>query len=163
MPGGGSSKNGSVSTAYAQHNNWSDAAWFFPALSSLTQTPNPSFIFSYIGQEQHAGLTVQHIGSFQTKPTGLTDLLNAGRLSSMDFYLDPVSNLPLAIAFNTFADTDVNIDIPVEIRFAKYQAVNGIQVPFHIQKMLNGGVVLDITVTSAVLNSGLSDSSFTVQ
>ncbi len=164
MPVAAWSKNDSVTpTAYPQHNNWTDAVWFFPPLSSLTQTTNLSFSFSYIGLEQHGGMTVQHIHVFQTTPTAGKDLFTAKRLSSMDFYLDPVSYLPLAISFNTHADNDLTIDIPVEIRFAKYQVVNGIQVPFHVQKMLNGGVVLDITVTSAALNSGLSDSSFTLQ
>jgi hypothetical protein len=57
----------------------------------------------------------------------------------------------------------MNTDIPVEIRFANYQAVSGVQVPFHTQRMLNGTVVLDITAISAVVNSGLSDSQFNLQ
>jgi hypothetical protein len=46
---------------YAQHNCWTDAVWFFPELSSLAKAANPAFFFSYVGQEQHEGLTVQHI------------------------------------------------------------------------------------------------------
>jgi len=58
-------KSGSAPVAYASHNCWTDAAWFFPALSSLTQTANPAFTFKYIGQEQHVGLNTQHIQVFQ--------------------------------------------------------------------------------------------------
>ena len=161
-PAGAWSKNGSAATAYAQHNAWSDAAWFFPASSSLSQTATPQFVFSYIGQEQHNGATVQHISTYQLPPSGLSNSPIA-RLSAMDFYLDSVSYLPVAVAFNLHSDTNMGIDIPVEIRFANYQLVSGVQVPFHFQRLLNGSLVLDVTVTSAAINTGLQDSLFTLQ
>ena len=161
-PAGAWSHNGSAATAMAQHNAWIDAGWFFPPLSSLSQSANPQFIFRYIGQEQHDGLTVQHIRSYQLAPSVLSNSSIPG-LSTMDFYLDPNSFLPLAIDFNLHADTNMGVNVPVEIRFANYQAVNGIQVPFHLQRLLNGSLVLDVMVTSVVLNTGLPDSLFTLQ
>jgi hypothetical protein len=157
-PAGAWQKNGGAVTAYANHNCWTDAPWFFPALSSLSQTANPSFIFKYIGQEQHGGVNTQHIQVYQASKVALLQ-----HLSTIDFYLDPASALPLAIAFQVHPDLDASKDIPAEVRFANYQAVNGVPVPFHIQRMLNGGVVLDITVTSAAFNSGLPDSIFSLQ
>lgn len=158
-PAGAWEKNGGSSTAYAFHNCWSDAVWFFPALSSLSQTSNPSFIFKYIGQESHNGVATQHIQVFQVPAQGPKSAL---RLSLMDFYLDPTSYLPLAVSFEQHPDDDMSTNIPVEIEFANYQAVGGIQVPFHFQRSFNGGVVLDITITNAVFNSGLQDSLFTL-
>jgi hypothetical protein len=49
------------------------------------------------------------------------------------------------------------------VRFAVYQQVTGIQIPFHVQRLLNGDLVLDVTVVSAVVNSGLSDAVFSLQ
>jgi len=123
-------------------------------LSSLTQTANPNFIFSYVGQEQHGGMNTQHIRVYQPGP-----FLG---VSTMDFFLDPASYLPLSVAFNAHPDSDMNTNIPVEILFANYQAVSGIQVPFHFQRMFNGSVVLDATITSALVNTGLPDSLFTL-
>ena len=157
-PGGAWEKNGAASTTYAGHNCWTDAAWFFPALSSLTQNLNPNFIFKYIGQEQHGGVNAQHIQVLQAVSDPLSQ-----HLSTMDFYLDPSSALPLVIVFPVHPDTDAGTDIANEVRFANYQAVSGIQVPFHVQRMLNGGVVLDVTVTNATFNTGLPDSLFTLQ
>ena len=157
-PGGAWEKNGGTSAPYAGHNCWTDAAWFFPALSSLMQTANPNFIFKYIGQEQHGGVNTQHIRIFQVQ--GGVSLMQ--HLSAADFYLDPVSSLPVAIAFQVHPDTDAGTDIAAEVRFANYQPVNGIQVPFHIQRMLDGGVVLDVTVTNAIFNTGLADSTFSL-
>ena len=159
-PGGAWGKNGGTSTAYAGHNCWSDAAWFFPALSSLAQTANPNFSFKYIGPEQHGGANSQHIRIYHLATQGQPPSVQ--RLSTMDFYLDPVSSLPLGITFNTHPDGDMNLNIPVAINFANYQPVQGVQVPFHIQRMLNGGVVLDATVTTAVINTGLADTLFTL-
>jgi hypothetical protein len=153
-PAGAWAKNGATSTAYADHNCWTDAVWFFPVLSSLTQTANPNFVFSYIGQEQHGGVTTQHIQVYQPGPFQ--------SVSTMDFYLDPASYLPLSVAFNAHPDSDMNTNIPTEIWFANYQTVSGIQVPFSLQRMFNGGVVLDVTVTTAVFNTGLPDSLFTL-
>ena len=146
----------------AQHNCWTDAAWFFPALSSLSQVANPNFIFSYIGQEQHNEIATVHIRVTQLLP-GDTPKLNLSRLSRMDFYLDPNSFLPIAITFNTHPDEDVNRDIPEEIRFAGFQSVNGVQVPFHIQQLFNGTLLMDVIVNNANINTGLSDTEFTLQ
>jgi hypothetical protein len=156
-PVGAWAKNGQPSTPYASHNCWTDAAWFFPALSALSHNANPNYIFSYIGQEQHGGVITQHIQVFQVPAQGPKP---AQRLSIMDFYLSPVSSLPLAIGFKVHPDDDMNTDIPVEIDFANYQLVTGFQVPFHFQRILNGEVVLDVTVTSAVFNSSLPESLF---
>jgi hypothetical protein len=163
-PAGEWSKNGATTpTHYSLHNSLTDAAWFFPALSSLTQTANPNFVFKYIGQEQYNGTNVQHLRVFQIFPSDTSNMLQASRTSAMDFYLDAGSFLPMAAAFKVHPDSDMNTDIPVEIRFANYQAVSGIQVPFHMQRFLNGTVMLDITVTGAQVNSGLSDSQFNLQ
>lgn len=160
IPQGAWSANGATATAYAGHNCRTDAVWFFPALSSLAQVTNQNFIFKYIGAEQHSGVSVQHIRVFQTAISDVTGTLQ--RLSATDFYLDTTTKLPDAIAVSTHADNNMGLDLPLEVRFANYQAVNGVQVPFHFQQMLNGGVVLDATVTNVKFNTGLADTLFTL-
>ena len=157
VPSGAWKRNTAASSPYAQHNCWSDAAWFFPALSALTQTSNLSFVFKYVAQEQHNGVSTQHIQIFQTGSPQIQSL------STMDFYLDSTSSLPLAVASDARADNDVNTRIPNEIRFAQYQAVSGIQIPFHFQRIFNNSLNLDVSVTSASINAGLSDTVFTLQ
>jgi hypothetical protein len=162
IPAGAWSTNGNPSTAMALHNAWVDAAWFFPPLSSLSQTANPQFVFVYVGQEEHGGLSVQHIRTYQVPATAGTNSLVAS-LSTMDFYLDPSSYLPLAIGFNLHADKNIGVSVPIEIRFASYQPISGIQVPFHFQQLMNGSLILDATVTKVTCNTGLQDSIFTLQ
>jgi hypothetical protein len=85
-----------------------------------------------------------------------------GRLSTVDVYVDPTSLLTVAIAFNAHPDDDESTDIPVKILFSGYRLVNGVNVPFHIQKLMNNGLTLDIAIDSAVFNSGLPDADFDV-
>ncbi len=147
-------RNSETSQAYAYHNCWTDAAWFLPALSALAQTANPNFIFSYLGQQQHGSINMEHLRVYQL---GLGPF---PQLGTIDFYLDAVSLLPAAVAFKVHPDNGLLTDIPVEVNFANYRPINSIQVPFRFQRMFNGSVVLDVTVTNAVLNIGLSDSIF---
>jgi hypothetical protein len=149
--------------AAARHNNNTDAAWFFPALTVLSQASNSSYLFTYVGQESRNGTAVQHIRAAQnisssTDPTGLTV-----RLSTEDIYLDGNSLLPVALTFNTHPDNNALASIPIEVDFSNYQVVNGVRIPFRIQQFFNGTLFLDITVQSAALNSGLASTDFTAQ
>jgi hypothetical protein len=83
-------------------------------------------------------------------------------LSAMDWYLDSATSLPVAVRFTTHPPNDYSLDLSVEVRFSNYQQTNGILVPLHVQKFLNGGLVLDLTFTSATLNSGIFDTDFTL-
>ncbi len=161
-PGGAWTANSSAASAYANHNCWTESAWFFPALTSLSQSANPAFVFRYIGLEQHGGMSTQHIQVFQLNPQDKTGIIQ--RLSTTDFYLDASSLLPLALAFKNHADNDVNTDLPIEVRFANYQQpTKGVLVPYHFQKLVNGTVVQDVTVSTAVFNTGIQSTAFSLQ
>jgi hypothetical protein len=53
--------------------------------------------------------------------------------------------------------------MPVDVRFSDYRTVDGTQVPFHIEKYLNGGLILDLHLQTAALNTGVSPASITEQ
>jgi hypothetical protein len=148
-----------VSHAMADHNTFTDAAWFVPELTVLSQLSNPNLIVSYVDQETRAGVAVQHlhfaIQSASAEPTGLFQ-----SLSAEDVYLDASTFLPVALIYNTHPDDDAGINISVEIDYSNYQPVNGVQIPFHVQKLLNGSLFLDVAIQSAVLNSGIPASVF---
>jgi len=144
---------------YAFHNCLTDAAWFFPALSSLAKAGDPRFVFSYVGEETWNGQAAQHIRIYQVQK----DFKDVQRLSTMDFYLDPTSSLPLGVAFKSHPDKTGSIEMPVEIRFSEYEIVNGVEVPFHIQRLQSGALLMDLRVTMASFNNGLSDDVFESQ
>jgi hypothetical protein len=159
--GGAWQKNGEAVKARAGHNSVTDAAWFFPALSSLAQSASSQYVFKYIGEEEHASVSTQHIRVSRVFPQDTSGML--ARLSTMDFYLDAGSNLPVAITFQTHADGDLSVNIITEIRFGDYRTVSGILIPYSFQEMLNGRVILEVTVTNAEINTSLHDSLFALQ
>lgn len=151
--------------AMAQHNCFIDSAWFFPMLSSLASAANNSSInVSYLGQATLNGTVVQHVATWQSVSSpDASAALAIAHLSTMDWYLDASTSIPIAVRFMTHPSDDASKDFAVEIRFSKYQSMNGVLVPFHVQKFLNGGLVLDLVISSAAFNSGIPDTDFTLQ
>jgi len=151
----------STSGQYASQNCWTDAGWFFPALGSLAAGPN--VVLSYIGQETRNGAAVQHIQSYIYQanwPAGVTP--SPQQLSAMDFYLDATTLLPVAVTFNAHPDNDAGTNLGFEVDFADYQAVSGVMVPMHIQRYQQGSLMVDLVVSNASFNTGLSLSSFSI-
>jgi hypothetical protein len=158
-PEGSWSGTDAVSHVIPMHNCMTDAAWFAPQLSVLSQLANSNLVISYVGLESRNGEAVQHL-HFETQSANVDPSGLLQHLSAEDVYLDASSLLPVVITFNTHPDNDAGTDIPVEIDFLNYTKVNGAQIPFHVQKYLNGSLFLDLVIQSAVLNSGIPQSAF---
>ena len=164
FPQGASIQNGGAQQDWAMHNCWINASWFYPALSFLNATSDPTLVFSYVGRESRVGASLQHLRVYRYLPTQKPAFVAlTQKVSTADFYLDSASLLPVALIFNSHPDDDANTNISLEVDFSNYQPVNGVQIPLHIQKLISGGLVLDLVVTNASLNSGLSDSPFAIQ
>jgi len=151
--------------AMALHNCQSIPAWFSPGFL-ISAMGAAQTIVSYVGREKRNNIQVDHI-RYSVQSAGLYKNAQAGtlfqRLSQTEIYLDTNSHLPLDIVWNMHPDNDSSRDIPVEVRFASYQAVNGINVPYRIQRLVNGSLNLDLTITSVAVNSGLADSAFALR
>jgi hypothetical protein len=145
------------------HNILVDSAWFAPALMLSKLSSAQNVTVSYGGSETRNGLAVQHLTVSKQFP-GLPPRMSAEmqRLSQMEVYLDASTSLPVSVSFNTHPDNNAGRDFPVEIAFSGYQSVNGVQIPTHIQKYLNGALILDLQFQKADLNTGLAAGSFTV-
>lgn len=153
-----------VSHEISMHNGWTDAPWFFPAFSSAYGS-NPNLQIRYVGQETLDGASVQHIRLNRIVPgdaTGAPSSLVL-RLSQTDLYCDAQSFFPVAVKFNTHPDNNAAIDIPVEIKYSDFRSVGGVLIPFRIQQFIQNSQHIDIQLTNAALNSGLSTSQFQVQ
>jgi hypothetical protein len=161
VQGNSSGPDGSAHAA-AMHNCFTDAVWFLPQLSSLSAfVNNANYTVTYVGAETWQGSAVQHLRFSQSLPTDDTPTLQLlNHLSTVDIRLDSTSGLPVSMAFMVHPDNNGSTDIPVEIRYSSYKILNGVRVPLQVQKYINNGLVLDLNVTSATFNNGLSDSNF---
>ncbi len=148
----------------ATHNCWTDPTWFFPGLSLQAALNDPQVAIVYVGSESKAGFAVQHVRFSRLVPgqrANATALIQ--QLSTLDAYLDAASYLPVAFNFNVHPDDDAGLNLPVEVQFGDYRLINGFRAPSRIQKLYNNSPVLDLAVTSAAVNTGLTDSLFAVQ
>ena len=152
-----------TAAAIATHNCFIDANWFFPALSLSALASDPTQIAVYAGQQVYEDRQVYHLTLFRYLGPQSAD---AGglvqRVSTLDLYLDAVSLRPVALDFNVHPDNDANTSIPAEIVFGGYQQMQGVWVATRIQKYLQGSLLLDLTVTSVAVNSGVPASAFTL-
>lgn len=153
----------SVQHAMAYHNLWTDSSWFFPPLTLNRVVSNTAQVATLIGQETLNGQAVMHVSVSQPPAFATTNVAELQHLTQMDFYLDPTTSLPVALSFTIHPDNTELLDIPVQILFSNYQTVNGVQIPFHIQRFQNGCLWLDFQIQAAVLNSGLTSTGFGVQ
>jgi hypothetical protein len=141
------------------HNLLTEPTWFFPTFAVTRRFSGYSV--NYVGHETHKGQAVEHISAVQDFPGQLpAGAAFVDQLTQVDLFLDSTTLLPVAVSFNTHADSSAVIDIPVEIDFNDYRTVNSNKVPFHIEKYLNNSLLLDFQASSVTLNSGLPVSVF---
>jgi hypothetical protein len=161
-PAGTWSDPDGVSHSMALHNLFTDPVWFFPAFP-ITHGLSTGYGATYVGHETRYGQAVEHLTISQSSavqtPSGVPTLAH---LSQMDFFIDSTTFLPAAVTFNIHPDNNELLDIPIEVRFSDYRPVNGLQVPFHVQKFLNNSLILDLQLQTVTLNTGLNASSFSL-
>lgn len=149
----------------ALHNTWTPAAWFAPALILEEALGDQQLALESLGSTNLNGEPVQHLRSWRVLPPisgSAGDLALIQTLSMIDIYLDTASGLPVEFDFNIHPDSNAGTNIPIAIRFSNWQKTSGALIPYHIQRFFNGGLLDDISVSSANVNSGLSSSSFDV-
>jgi hypothetical protein len=153
-----------VSHKIPLHNLLTEPAWFFPLFAVSHGLMQSGYVATYIGQETRGDVSVQHLRIsqiFSGVPVGQSSHLQP--LSQVEIYLDSTTFLPNAVTFTIHPDNNELLDIPIEISYSDYRVTNGVQVPFHVQRFLNNGLVLDLQFQNATLNSGLTTSQFATQ
>jgi hypothetical protein len=164
IPAGAWSGPDGISHTIPFHNLLSEPTWFFPAFAIARRLSASGYVATYVGQETRNSQTVEHISVSQTSLfQAAPDGISFERLTQVDLFLDSTTMLPASMSFNIHPDNNLLIDIPIEVRFSEYRLVSGAQVPFHVQKLLNNGLILDLRFQTATLNTGLSAADFQVR
>ena len=157
----GKSRNHTVKSA------WADAAWFYPGLGLLSELSGHNAVFegqliaNDLGQISHDGQTVIHL-QLQLElnpaqaPKAAIGLV--AKRTREDLYLDPASLLPVFL--NYHEPSAHGQPIRIEVHYGNYQSLHGLEIPFHIQRWVNGSLVMDMHVTQAQWNTGISNTSF---
>jgi hypothetical protein len=124
-------------------------AWFFPGLTLLNDIATlPSWSpSSYTTDSLGNHLQFQFL-----LPLTEGNQEDPQLLKPFDLVLSPGTNLPQCAFFTVHPDNaSVQTDIPVFIAYSNYQSISGVMIPYHIQRYVNGSLVLDITINSAIV------------
>ena len=147
------SDNKGTSHEVDSRNCWKTMFWFLPPYS-LQPGVNPTT------EQAVADDGLARVGSSQTlyrdlqsqfifNLPSMADTKEAARVSTVNLGVDSATFLPAALTYSLFPDSGADTPINVEVRYAKYSSVNGIELPFSIQRYINGTLQLDIAITSA--------------
>ena len=72
--------------------------------------------------------------------------------STVDAFVDPKLFDLGAIRYKVHADDNPALSIDVEIRYGQITPVNGVRIPFHIERYINGTLQLEINIASAQIS-----------
>jgi len=144
--------------------NLNHSEMVFPAFTLANFASGKNLLFGYVGQEIKNGHSVYHLWIEQQFPgSPASAAVLAQHLTHTDIFIDISSFLVIALDFNMHPDDDASIDIPAELCFSDYHTVSGAPIPFHVEKFLNNGLVLDLEFKNASLNTGISPAAFGIQ
>lgn len=134
-------------------NCWRPAIWFMPALSLQPSLLAGNVGIADLGVDFIGEGTYHHLQSqlvLSEIPATMTT--TAMQASTTDIGLDPASALPSVLRYYVHPDSGSDTPISIEVRYSNYSAVNGVQIPFSIQKYVNGSLQLDLVISSARIN-----------
>lgn len=123
-------------------------AWFLPELPVLRSAQAaPEWNLSEQSRDAsgvHVNFNYVHVAdkkNFRPPP-----------IVAMQVELSPGTLLPSKASFSIHPDNRPNVKISVEVTYEDYRQVNGVSIPFHVRKFVNGTLVLDITISTATIN-----------
>lgn len=141
-----SAEDGVVHTAPA-HNCQVPLAWFLPEVgffsAQLPASGTSTLLPGSISTIHWAKLTPTNAS------VDVVSLL--AHIGKFDLEFSPASFLPSRLTYSVHPDSNAGIDIPVSVEFSNYQTINGVAIPFHIQRYFNGVLSLDIILANAVI------------
>jgi hypothetical protein len=136
-------------------NCWRPTVWFLPSISFQPSLPTNSLGFADLGLEAvGSGTTPYRHLRGQLNTSGLPISLSSylAQQGSTDIGLDPLTLLPAVLAYSICPDSGAQNAIAIEVHYSDYRTIDGVQIPFLIQRYVNGSLQLEIRVNTAQIN-----------
>jgi hypothetical protein len=134
-------------------NCWKSVLWFLPAYSlqpTVISTSKQAVADYGLDSVGSASTPYRHLQSqFFFNFPSVADAKEVARVSTIDLGLDTTTYLPAVLSYSLFPESGADAPIAVEVHYAQYTLVGGIQLPFSIQRFINGSLQLDIAIASA--------------
>jgi len=129
------------------------AVWFLPSIS-LQPASIPSGVgFADLGVGAVGSGIYRHLQSQAVLSAMPNQLLSQSmEASTMDIGFDSSTLLPSVLKYQVHPDNGAQVNIPIEIRYSDYRKIDGAEIPFLIQRYVNGSLQLEIHVSSAQIS-----------
>lgn len=128
-------------------------AWFLPLISLQPASMPTSIGVADLGTGRVGSGTYRHLQCQAVLTTMPTELLSGSvTASTTDIGIDPNTLMPTVISYQVHPDNGARVNVPIEIHYSNYQQVNGVEIPFVIQRYVNGSLQLEIYVSSAQIS-----------
>jgi hypothetical protein len=118
--------------------------WFLPALSLQQLATFPNAGITDLADGSVGSVSAHHLQIKWSSP-GQSSVLERSR--TVELGLDPVSSLPTALEYRLVTNGPNSFQT-VDVRFSDYHLVNGLNIPFSIQRYVNGSLQFDIHITN---------------
>jgi hypothetical protein len=131
------------------------AVWFLPALSLQPGVASSAMSAADLGTGPvgSSSRSYRHLQSqLMLSNLPIKMLKSLAQRSTADLGMDPASLLPAVLTYSVHPDNGADVQIAIEVRYSDYRTVSGVQIPFHIQRLVNGTLQLDILVNSVQIN-----------
>jgi hypothetical protein len=122
----------------------------------------PTTNVSYIGLEQVNGSSAHHI-KLTSLPTDGTSPDIEAIISEFHVFIDSQTGLVLKTWSYDFSPVIIENRTLVETYFGDYRQISGVMIPFHTVRFVAGQKFNEVVLSSAQVNSGLSDAEFQLQ
>ena len=123
--------------------------WFLPSISLQPGTIPTGVGVTDLGTGTVGPGTYRHLQSQMVLANMPNRLLSRSvEASTTDIGIDPNTLLPSVLCYQVHPDNGAQINIPIEVRYSDYRKVNGAEIPFLIQRYVNGSLQLEIQISS---------------
>lgn len=127
--------------------------WLFPALTLQPNRTPTSAGFLDLGLESVSAGKLRHLQAEVVDSTLPSKMLaESMRRSTMDLGVDPTTFLPTMLTYQVYPDNGPPLNVAIEIRYSDYRKIGTAEIPFHIQRYINGALQLDLQITSVTLS-----------
>jgi len=131
-----------------------------PLLTAIVTISDTAY--KYIQIEPISGISCHHIRTWNTFASQ-PDFQYLSSFTVRDIWISTSTYLPVKIAYSLRAGTGATPTSSVEVFYSNYKTLGGIQYPFQISESLNGTPWIDISISTVSFNTGLTDSTFSLQ
>jgi len=128
--------------------------WFLPSLSLQSTSMPTSITVVDLGINSTLDGSFRHLQAQFASAAFAGDAIAVARLpaSTMNIDLDPGTSLPVALRYSVRPDSGADIRIPIVVKFSDYRNINGVEVPYRIERYVNGTLQLQITLQSSQID-----------